>query len=302
MNSKTLTTPAERFENLPDYPFAPNYLEIGDGLKMHYVDEGNKDAEIVLLLHGEPSWSFLYRKMIPTIVEAGYRAIAPDLIGFGKSDKPIERAAYTYATHLDWLKSFIDQMEIENASLFCQDWGGLLGLRLAAENDHYFARIVAANTILPTGDIPANKAFMKWREFSQNVPEFPIGPMIDKATVTELSPEVIAAYDAPFPSEEYKAGARMFPVLVPITSDDPHTIPNRQAWQQFQKWEKPFLTLFSDSDPIMKGLEKVFQGVIPGAKGQPHTIIKGGGHFLQEDKGEEIAQLMVEFIKQTPFS
>ncbi|MEM7104072.1 MAG: haloalkane dehalogenase [Bacteroidota bacterium] len=294
-----LTTPLSRFENIPDYPFAPNYLEVGDGLKMHYVDEGPNDGEVVLLLHGEPSWSFLYRKMIPIFVEAGFRTIAPDLIGFGKSDKPVELDAYTYASHLGWLRSFMDQLGLKNINLFCQDWGGLLGLRDAAENQGRYARIVAANTMLPTGDVTPNEDFLNWRQYALNVPEFKIGPLLNRATVSDLSAEEIAAYDAPFPDESYKAGARKFPALVPASQDDPETENNRAAWKQLRAFNKPFLTLFSDSDPIMKGLEQIFQKLIPGAQDQPHTIMKGGGHFLQEDNGPELAERMIAFIKAT---
>ncbi len=292
-----LSTPENRFQNLPDYPFQPHYLEVDDGLRMHYVDEGDHAGAIVLLLHGEPSWSFLYRKMIPLFVEAGYRVIAPDLIGFGKSDKPAHRDDYTYAQHLIWTDTLIQKLDLNNISLFCQDWGGLIGLRLAAENQDRFANIVAANTILPTGDVAPNEAFLKWQHFSQTVPEFPVAQTINRATVTELSEEIMAAYDAPFPDESYKEGARIFPALVPTSPNDPETNANRAAWQTLMQWKKPFLTLFSDSDPIMKGLEKIFQSMIPGAKGQPHEIIVGGGHFLQEDKGEEIAEKMIQWLK-----
>ncbi len=292
---KFLRTPAERFENLPGYPFEAHYTEVTDGLRMHYVDEGK--GAIVLLLHGEPSWSYLYRKMIPIFVDAGYRVIAPDLIGFGKSDKPADRNDYTYAKHLEWLGTFLTQHDFKGMTLFCQDWGGLLGLRFLVEMKDRFERAIVANTILPTGDIPPNKAFMKWKEFSQTVPEFPVGNIIDKATVNDLDAAVKAAYDAPFPDESYKEGARIFPALVPHSPDDPQSENNRRALQQLSQFEKPMLTLFSDSDPIMNGLEKFFQGVVPGAKGQPHEIIEAGGHFLQEDKGEEIAEKCVVWMK-----
>ncbi len=294
-----LSTPDSRFENLPDYPFYPNYGAVGDGLKMHYVDEGPKDAAVVLLLHGEPSWSFLYRKMIPIYVENGYRVIAPDLIGFGKSSKPIQTADYTYARHVKWTKTLVQKLDLQHINLFCQDWGGLIGLRLVVEESDRFDRIVVGNSGLPTGDHGATEAFLKWQKFSQTVPVFPVGNILQGATVTNLSPEVIAAYEAPFPDESYKAGARIFPSLVPTSPDDPETASNRKAWQVLMKLEKPFLTLFSDNDPITKGGEKVLQKLIPGAKGQKHTIIEDGGHFLQEDKGTEIAKLMVTFIQTT---
>ena len=292
-----ISTPEARFENLPDYPFSAKYSEVGGGMKMHYVDEGPADAHPVLMLHGEPSWSYLYRKMIPVFVQHQFRAIAPDLIGFGKSDKPTDKSAYSYQSHLEWLSQFIENLDLQHITLFAQDWGGLLGLRIMLEQSYRFDRVVVANTFLPTGMTTAPDAFIQWRNFSQNVPEFPIGKVIDMATVSKLSPEVIAAYDAPFPDESYKAGARQFPILVPIDKNDPEAVKNIQAWEQLKQWSKPLLTLFSDSDPIMKGGEKVFQKLVPGAAGQAHTIIKQGGHFLQEDQGEQIAQLVVEFIQ-----
>ncbi len=292
-----LRTPDEQFQNLPGYNFAPHYVEV-DGLRMHYLDEGPADAsEIVLLLHGEPSWSYLYRKMIPGITAAGYRAIAPDLIGFGRSDKLPQREDYTYQKHVDWMTKFLQALDLKNLTLFCQDWGGLIGLRLVAENSERFARVVAANTGLPTGDQKPSEAFLRWQEFSQKVPEMHIGGIIKGACVSPLSPEVIAAYDAPFPDNRYKEGARQFPLLVPTSPDDPAAAANRKAWESLARWEKPFLTAFSDSDPVTRGADLLFQRLIPGAKGQAHTTIVGGGHFLQEDKGEELAQIVVNFIQ-----
>lgn len=293
-----LRTPDSSFQDLPGYPFSPNYLDIQDGLRMHYVDEGPKDAtETVLLLHGEPSWSYLYRKMIPVFADAGLRVIAPDLIGFGKSDKPADQTDYTYQKHLDWTAEVITQLNLQNINLFCQDWGGLIGLRLALDFEDRFSRIVAGNTILPTGDVKPNEAFLAWQKFSQTSPVFDIGRVLQQATVSTLTDEIVAAYNAPYPDDSYKAGARIFPSLVPTSPDDPQTQPNRDAWAKWSKWNKPFLTLFSDSDPIMKGMEKVFQKMVPGCKDQPHTIIEGGGHFLQEDQGEVIAKKMIAFIQ-----
>lgn len=292
-----IKTPESRFENLSDYPFAANYLEVDNGLEMHYLDEGS--GTTVLLLHGEPSWSYLYRKMIPIFVENDCRVIAPDLIGFGKSDKPTDRADYTFARHLKWLSTLIEKLDLQTINLFCQDWGGLLGLRIVADQAERFDRIIAANTILPTGRIAPNEAFMQWRNFSQTVPEFPVSKVINMATTSNLSEDVLAAYDAPFPDETYKEGARIFPVLVPINQEDPEANNNEQAWKVLSQWEKPFLTLFSDSDPIMKGIEKIFLKKIPGTRGQAHKIIENAGHFLQEDKGEELAQLSIDFIRST---
>ncbi len=298
-----LRTPEERFRDLPGYPFAPHYVQVptGDGglLRIHYVDEGPSDSEPVLMLHGEPSWSFLYRKMIPIIVEAGLRAVAPDLPGFGRSDKPAKRADYTYQRHVDWMEAFLLTVNLRNITLVCQDWGGLIGLRLLAAHPDRFRRVVAANTFLPTGDNPPGEAFLRWREFSQTVPDFPVGRIVNGGCVTDLPPEVIAAYDAPFPDERYKEGARQFPLLVPISPDDPAAAANRKAWEVLRQWEKPFLTAFSDSDPITRGGDRAFQALVPGTKGLPHRTIAGAGHFLQEDKGEELAQVVVEFVRST---
>ena len=292
---EALRTPDERFANLPGYGFEPHYIEV-DGLRMHYIDESPRDAAPVLLLHGEPSWSYLYRKMIPIISAAGHRAIAPDIIGFGRSDKPVNRDDYTYQRHVDWMTAFVEQLDLQDITLFGQDWGGLIGLRIAAEHPDRFARIIAANTMLPTGDNAPGEAFLRWQKFSQTSPVFEIGRLIQSATVSTLPDDVVAAYDAPFPDDSYKEGARQFPVLVPTKPDDPAAPANRKAWEALRRWEKPFLTAFSDSDPIMRGGDRIFQEAVPGAKGQPHTTIVGGGHFLQEDKGEELAVVINKFI------
>ena len=296
---EALRTPDDRFVNLPDYDFAPHYVDVGDGLRMHYVDEGPRDGQPVLLLHGEPSWCYLYRKMIPIIVAAGLRAVAPDLIGFGRSDKPVSRDDYTYQAHVHWTASLVEQLDLRGITLVCQDWGGLIGLRIAAEHPERFARIVAANTFLPTGDNPPGDAFLRWQEFSQKAPELPIGNIVRGGCKTELPAEVVAAYDAPFPDDRYKAGARQFPALVPTRPDDPASDANRRAWEVLRRWEKPFLTAFSDEDPITRNADRAFQSLVPGTKGQPHTTIKGGGHFLQEDRGAELAKVVVDFIAAT---
>ncbi len=301
---EVLRTPDDCFAGLPGYPFEPHYLEAPDGeggsLRIHYVDEGPPDADPVLLLHGEPSWSYLYRKMIPVLTAAGHRVVAPDLVGFGRSDKPARREDYTYQRHVDWMRTLIESLNLRGITLVCQDWGGLIGLRLAAEHAGGFARIVAANTGLPTGNQPASEAFLRWQRYSQETPEFHVGGIIKGACVTDLSPEVIAAYDAPFPDDRYKAGARIFPVLVPTSPDDPAVPANRKAWEALRRWEKPFLTAFSDSDPVTRGGDRLFQQLVPGSKGQPHTTIEGAGHFLQEDKGEELAEVVVDFMASTP--
>lgn len=297
---KILRTADSHFENLPDYDFQPNYVEIQDGLRLHYVDEGPRDGRVVIMMHGEPSWSFLYRHMIKTVSQAGYRVLAPDLIGFGRSDKPSEQADYTYTRHVGWMQSWLDQVNIQDAVLFCQDWGGLIGLRLVAENADRFAGVIAGNTFLPTGDMNPGDAFYKWREFAKIVPEFPVGGIIRGATVKDLGEGVEAAYNAPYPDESYKAGARIFPALVPTSPDMDGVKENLTAWDVFKKWEKPFLTSFSDQDPITAGVEKFFQKLIPGAKGQPHQILKGGGHFLQEDVHAELSQIIIEFCESLP--
>jgi haloalkane dehalogenase len=293
-------TPDERFRQLPGWPFPPRYAELpsGDGgrLRVHYVDEGPPDAPVVLLLHGEPSWSYLYRKMIPILAGAGLRAVAPDLVGFGRSDKPALRSDYSYQRHVDWMRAFVHGQDLRAVTLFGQDWGGLVGLRLVAEEPERFARVVAANTFLPTGDQPAGEAFERWRRFSQEVPVFPTGGILQGATTSELAPDVVAAYDAPFPDESFKAGARQFPMLVPTRPDDPAAEPNRRAWAALERFEKPFLTAFSDADPITRGFERSFQSRVPGARGLEHPTIRGAGHFLQEDRGEELARIVVAFV------
>ncbi|MBW2060226.1 MAG: haloalkane dehalogenase [Deltaproteobacteria bacterium] len=301
---KALRTPDERFENLPDYPFKPHYVEVPDGeggtLRIHYVDEGPADAvETLLLMHGEPSWSFLYRKMIPLFLEAGHRAVAPDLVGFGKSDKPANRNDYTYNRHVAWMHAWLESVGLGDITLFCQDWGSLIGLRLVGEKPELFSRVVVGNGGLPAGGGQASEAFLNWQKFSQTVPVFETGNIMSNALVNP-TPEILAAYDAPFPDQSYVEGARIFPSLVPTSDDDPALPANQKAWEVLSRFEKPFLTAFSDGDPVTAGGEKNLQRMIPGAKGQPHTIIKGAGHFLQEDKGEELARVILDFIKQTP--
>jgi haloalkane dehalogenase len=298
---KALRTPDERFQKLPGYGFEPHYAEIPDGeggtLRVHYIDEGPRDArDRLLLMHGEPSWCYLYRKMIPILVAAGHRVIAPDLIGFGRSDKPDKRTDYTYQRHVDWMTSFIEAIDLQHATLVGQDWGGLIGLRLAAEHPDRFAHIVAANTFLPTGDRPAGEAFLRWQQFSQNTPNFDAGWIVNSGCSTDLSDEIKAAYTAPFPEDTYKEGARQFPLLVPTSPDDPAAPANRKAWEVLNNWKKPFLCAFGDSDPVTKGGDKAFIAAVPGTKGQPHTTITGGGHFIQEDRGEELARVIVDWL------
>ncbi|MGY1826655.1 MULTISPECIES: haloalkane dehalogenase [unclassified Blastococcus] len=302
---ETLRTPDERFADLPDFPYEPRYVEVDDGeggrLRVAYVDEGPADGETVLLLHGEPSWSFLYRRMIPVLVDAGLRVVAPDLVGFGRSDKPVSRDDYSYARHVGWMRqALLDELDLRDLTLVCQDWGGLIGLRLVAENPDRFARVVVANTGLPTGDQKMSEAFLAWQRFSQESPEFHIGRIVGNGTVGGLAPEVVAAYDAPFPDDRYTAGARQFPALVPTSPDDPAAAANRAAWEVLMSWEKPFLTAFSDGDPITGGGERVFQKLVPGARGMAHTTLAGGGHFLQEDVGPELARVVADLVAATP--
>jgi haloalkane dehalogenase len=296
-----LRTPEDRFANLPGFPFAPRYADVGDGLRMHYIDEGPRDAPPVLLLHGEPTWSFLYRKMIPVLADAGLRAVAPDLIGFGRSDKPTDPAAYTYARHVAWLRALIESLDLREATLFGQDWGSLTGLRLAAENESRFARIVIANGFLPTARQPTPPAFRAWRAFARYSPVFPVGRIVASGCVTKPAPEVCAAYDAPFPSRAYMAGARVFPALVPTREDDPAVPANRAAWDALGRWQKPFLTLFGRNDPILGLADAPLQELVPGAQGQPHERF-WGGHFVQEDRGDYLANAIVDWILGAPVS
>lgn len=298
---ESLRTPDERFEALPGFPFAPHYVDVPDGesgtLRVHYLDEGPADGALVLLMHGEPSWCFLYRKMIPILTAAGLRCIAPDLVGFGRSDKPTDRAAYTYARHVEWMRAALfGTLDLRDVTLVCQDWGGLIGLRLVGEHPDRFARVVAANTFLPTGEQPPGKAFLGWQRFSQTVEDFDVGFIVSGGCHTELTPDVVAAYSAPFPDDTYKAGARQFPMLVPTSPDDPASDANKLAWETLRAWTKPFLTAFSDQDAITRGGDRAFQRDVPGCAGQPHTTIEGGGHFLQEDCGEQLASVVASWI------
>jgi haloalkane dehalogenase len=299
---EVLRTPDERFADLPGYPFEPHYVQIADDdgteLRIHYLDEGPPEATPVLLLHGEPSWSYLYRHMVPVLAAAGHRVIVPDLVGFGRSDKPASRTDYTYARHVAWMHAFVRSLDLKNVTFFGQDWGGLIGLRVVAEDPDRFVRVVVGNTGLPTGDRPPAEAFLNWQRFSQDTPTFPVGGIINGGCTSDLPPDIIAAYDAPFPDDTYKEGARQFPVLVPTSPDDPAAEANRAAWDVLSKWDKPFLTAFSDSDPITKGGFRVFQKLVPGAQGQDHVTIEGG-HFLQEDAGKQLADVIVEFIART---
>ncbi len=304
-----LRTPDQRFETLPAFPFPPHYVEVPTAdaggpstLRVHYLDEGPSEAtDTVLCLHGEPSWSFLYRKLVPVLTAAGMRVVAPDLVGFGRSDKPASRRDHTYARHVEWMRrALFDELGLSNLTLVCQDWGGLIGLRLVAEHPGRFSRVVAANTGLPTGDEPMSDAFFAWQRFSQEVPELPVGKIIRGGTTTHLSDEIVVGYEAPFPDERFKEGARQMPALVPTSPDDPAAEDNRRAWRVLREFDRPFLCAFADGDPITRGADRRFIEMVPGAARQDHVTIEGAGHFLQEDRGEELAQVVAGFVERTP--
>ncbi len=338
--TNALRTPDARFEGLDGFPYAPNYADVSDpdggAMRMHYVDAGPPDSAPILCLHGQPTWSYLYRKMIPLFVAAGHRVVAPDFIGFGRSDKPAERADYTYARHVDWLKAFLDALDLRGITLVCQDWGGLIGLRAATEQPQRFARIVAANTALPdakgvadadakrVGDamrsyyagLPVHQSaaemgmamrgdrsgmgFLHWVKFCAETPALRVSDVVRVSSGGTLGDAPAAAYDAPFPSDRHMAGARQFPSLVPIMPDNPAIAANRAAWQVLEQWQKPFLTAFSDGDPVTAGQHARFQESVPGAKAQKHATIAGAGHFLQEEKPNELAGAVLQFIADTP--
>ena len=307
-----LRTPDDRFSGLAGFPYEPRYVQVptgardhgGDGgtLRVHYVDEGPADAaETILCLHGEPSWSYLYRKLVPVLTGAGHRVVVPDLVGFGRSDKPAARTDHTYARHVEWMRAALfDSLELSGLTLVCQDWGGLIGLRLVAEHPDRFHRVVAANTGLPTGDVPMSDAFFTWQRFSQDVPSLPVGRIVRGGTVHGISDDALAAYEAPFPEEQYKEGARQMPALVPTRPDDPAAEGNRRAWASLREFDRPFLCAFSDGDPITRGADRPFLEAVPGAAGQDHVTIEGAGHFLQEDKGEELAAVVNQLVAKTP--
>ncbi len=294
-------TPEDRFNAIADFAYPAHYAEVDDPtggppLRVAYRDEGPRGATVVVLLHGEPSWSYLYRVVIRDLVAAGRRVVAPDLIGFGQSDKPTDRRDYTYARHVEWMRQLLfDRLDLTDVTVFGQDWGSLIGLRLVAEHPERVARVAIGNGGLPTGDERVPEAFTAWREFSQSAPTLPIGHIVAGGCQRTLAPEEVAAYDAPFPDESYKEGAREFPRLVPIGPDDPAHDANVRAWAVLSAWTKPFLCCFSDGDAITRGADRRFIELVPGTAGQPHTTIEGAGHFLQEDRGPELARVLVSF-------
>lgn len=297
--TRILRTPDACFAKVPDFPWTPRYNMVAE-LRVAYIDEGPRDAPVVLLMHGEPTWSFLYRKMIPVLLEAGYRVVAPDLVGFGRSDKPARSADYSYANQVLWMFSWMENIDLRRITLFCQDWGSLIGLRLAAQAPQRFERVVLANGGLPTGVGQVPRAFRVWRAYARFSPWFPIGRIVRAGCVHGLRDVELAAYNAPFPSRRYRVAARIFPGFVPTRPDDPERPHNERAWEVFKQWEKPFLTLFSNRDPVTRGGHHVWQKLVPGARGQPHATTRDAGHFLQEDKGVEVAHAVAAFMRTTP--
>jgi haloalkane dehalogenase len=297
---RLVRTPEDRFTGLPDFDYPPRYVDVG-GPRLAWVEAGPPDGEPVLLLHGEPSWSFLYRKVMAVLAGAGLRAIAADLIGFGRSDKPAEIGDHTYARHVEWIRAFaFDRLDLREVTLVGQDWGGLIGLRLVAEHPDRFARVVAANTGLPTGDQPMPEVWLRFREVVRTAPELSVSRLVRSGCQTALPAAVLAAYDAPFPDPAYMAGVRAMPGLVPTSPDDPATEANRAAWQQLSAWDKPFLVAFSDRDPITGAMAPTLKRAVPGAAGIEHPVITGAGHFLQEDAGEQLGTVIADFVRSHP--
>ncbi len=296
---EAVRTPDARFEDLPDYPFEPHYLEI-DGLRMHYVDEGPPAAAPVLLLHGEPSWSYLYRHMIRGLGDRGHRVVAPDLIGFGKSDKPTRQSDYTVARHVRWVRTLVEKLDLHDITLFGQDWGSSLGLRVVAECENRFARIVIGNGLLPAEDGVETKRWLirVWQAVTRWSPWLPVGRIVHASAGHRLTKAEVAAYDAPFPSEAYLAGVRVFPQIIPMSAKDPATRANVAAWEVLKRWNKPFLTVYSDGDPVLRGMDTLFQERVPGAAGLPHARVPGG-HFLQEPSGDELVRRIDALIAST---
>ena len=292
---EVLSTPEARFDSLPDFPFDRVRTDIGGGLYVEHVEAG--DGPVVVLMHGQPTWAFLYRTMIDSLAAQGFRVVAPDLIGFGRSAKPREMSDHTYERHVSWMSAWLDATELDGVTLFVQDWGGLIGLRLLAAQPDRFSGLVVANTGLPTGHERMPDAFFAWREFVATTPDFDCGRIVQGATKRSLSDDEVAAYNAPFPDHSFRAGPRVLPSLVPTSPDDPSSEPNQAAWAVLSAWQRPTLTLFSDSDPITAGGERVFQSRLPGADGQPHRMIEKAGHFHQEDAGQVHADTMAEWMR-----
>lgn len=299
LRAGVLRTPEACFAQVPDFAWTPHYSVV-DGMRIAHLDEGPADAPVVLLMHGEPAWSYLYREMIPPLLAAGLRVVVPDLVGFGRSDKPAKMADYSYRRMVDWMTAWMRGIDLRGITLFCQDWGSLIGLRMVANDPDRFDRIALANGGLPTGSQPLPAAFRAWRAFARFSPMFPVGAIVALGTRRKLSATERAAFEAPFPTDAYKAGARAMPRLVPGTPADPEHEANESAWTLLQAWDKPFLTLFSTGDPITRGGERFFQSRVPGATGQPHHLIRDAGHFLQQDRPDEIARRLIALVRDNP--
>ena len=297
-----LRTPDERFSSLSGFDHPVSYADVPDGdggtLRMAYVDAGPADRPVVLLLHGEPSWSYLYRDVVEVLVAHGLRAVVPDLVGFGRSDKPASTADHTYARHVEWVRALaFDVLDLHDVTLVGQDWGGLIGLRLVAEHVGRFARVVAANTGLPTGDLPMPDIWWQFRRAVEKAEHLDVGRLVAAGCATPMSDQVRAAYDAPYPDETYKAGPRALPTLVPTSPDDPASVANRAAWETLTRTDLPFLVAFSDRDPITRDMAPILRRAMPGARGLDHPVVVGAGHFLQEDAGERLGLLVARFVE-----
>ena len=293
-----LRTPDHRFANLNGFPYSPNYVEI-HGARVHYLDEGH--GETILCLHGEPTWSYLYRKMIPILSERN-RVVAMDFIGFGRSDKFSDAEDYTFEMHRQTVASFIEELNLTSITLVVQDWGGILGLRVATQLPDRFARLVIMNTLLPTGDVPPSQGFLKWRDYAMSTPDLPCGLIIRRSAVNResITDDIVAAYDAPFPDSTYKKGAQMFPRLVPIERDQAGAADMRETREALRTWTAPALVIFSDGDPVTRGGDRFFRKLIPSAASEPEVVIEGAGHFLQEERGEDVAHHIRQFIERRP--
>ncbi len=298
-----LRTPEEQFENLTDWSYEPHYSEVPDGeggiLRIHHAESGPSDAPTVLLLHGEPTWGFLYRKIMSGLADAGIRSLVPDQVGFGKSDKPSKQTDYTYERHVMWMQKWLEQNSPEKLFFFGQDWGGLIGLRLVAANPNRFSGLVLSNTGLPDGSATPTEAFLAWQKFSQTAEDFPIGNIINGGCLTDLEPKIIDAYNAPFPDDSFKEGARIWPSLVPTSANDPSAPANKEAWQILENFENPVICAFSDQDPVTRGGEKAFTSRVRGALDQPHTTVTNAGHFVQEDQPDQIVRILIDLIART---
>lgn len=294
---EALRTPESNFRNLPDYPFEAHYIQVSGDLRMHYLDENPEGKKTAVLIHGEPTWSFTYRYMIPVLVEAGYRVVVPDMIGFGKSDKPKRVEDHTYRRHINWVRTLLlDSLQLDNINFYLQDMGGIIGLRLVADHPERINSVVVSNTALPSGDQIPGEKFLKWQETLENMDPFEVGTVVQWGCKSELSEEVKAAYDAPFPDDSYKIAPHAFPLLIPVSSNDPETANVREAWSTLKRFNKPFLALYGEDSHLTRGWFKTFQVKIPGADNQPHELLEESGHYIQEDSREYLALKMISFI------